>query len=1102
MACRITYKGKQYSSTSALQLDVLKDRNLLNRYNQLINRPSLDLGELEKFENAKRQIQQLLPNIGVKELDGMLDNVVNKGITVGYFVDQVIYLAENSPIGTAYHEAFHAVFRTYLNDNQISHYLQQAKEQYGQVSDAELENFRNMSSTYESLTKQELENLYYEEQMAEQFREYMLNKKPKTVFSRLFAKLKNFIKSIFITSGDIKSLFAKIETGGFREATPVYNNYRQSAAFKIKSQINDRQFPILAEDEKQIVTNIAILASQDGITELTINEIVDYMDEVAIRFNPNNWEKELFTVPVSKALTVKQRLAAMYNSLSNQGRYYLEDNEYKFEAADTAEKQAVSNELRQENAKAMLRSVNRYLSLFSQDIIEDKEEDDTPDEDNVDSIRAESRVLKGSIRKLGEFLKKFTDTIQTYTDYFDLGLDFDNPTILKEYADPKHIFTIPNSGIVFATLRRALANVDKENILHYILTNELPGKSMQAFTYSVKEQIKADANLSEDQLIERSTDKLFLEELSQKSKLFTALVGAFNTQKDTFISVKYDNNTPVIIHSNIENKEQQTLLEWSTAAASLNMQGSAVLEVIEAISDALEPSKVLSAFKEETDILGNLITVAELVDDVKLYFDSIGFNISKELIKFNMVDIAISKYRDQYFEDNGIKLTAKEAISEMSTFMPDSYIQMYKTKYTTLRPQYKKDKRVQIKNLSDKTNNILYNIQQAIASTGSEQEFNIIPQLINNIGVKDAITAPIDNLAYTNSLVSSTFTNDSILSGKKSIFTINNPTFLTELYNTLNSVEMLSFIDLVNDNKLEEARDLFTSMFGIDSKYGYNEYLTNKLYNTFINSPYVKKFTEEEVDSASLNLINSSFTNLFLQQINHVILFDYGNFDATPSEFSDASMQDKLKIKLGLYAQDSEKDVRNVFFLPQIDEAKNLNRAVNFPVIESETREIGKAIVQRSLQSEYNKIANEVKYFIENIKNNKLDKDFMLYDGYNSVFEKVNGERNLYIPTFNKEGGFAKFKKVERQYNEYGEYIGSNLVDAERGLKLELPRAFKLFEFKNIDGAARIEQNAQRLQPYEFVDLSNFLNKQFNNFIDLLDAEGLLARYDYEIVKC
>jgi hypothetical protein len=126
----------------------------------------------------------------------------------------------------------------------------------------------------------------------------------------------------------------------------------------------------------------------------------------------------------------------------------------------------------------------------------------------------------------------------------------------------------------------------------------------------------------------------------------------------------------------------------------------------------------------------------------------------------------------------------------------------------------------------------------------------------------------------------------------------------------------------------------------------------------------------------------------------------------------------------------------------------------------------------------------------------------MLYDGYNSVFEEVNGERNLYIPTFNKEGGFAKFKKVERQYNEYGEYIGSNLVDAERGLKLELPRAFKLFEFKNIDGATRIEQNAQKLQPYKFVDLSDFLNKQFNNFVDLLDAEGLLARYDYEIVKC
>jgi len=67
----------------------------------------------------------------IQDVRNILTNVKNNGITWGAFFNNVVYLSEKAGVGTEYHEAFHAVFRTLLSPTQINAYYAAARKQYG-----------------------------------------------------------------------------------------------------------------------------------------------------------------------------------------------------------------------------------------------------------------------------------------------------------------------------------------------------------------------------------------------------------------------------------------------------------------------------------------------------------------------------------------------------------------------------------------------------------------------------------------------------------------------------------------------------------------------------------------------------------------------------------------------------------------------------------------------------------------------------------------------------------------------------------------------------------------------------------------------------------
>ncbi len=116
-----------------------------------------------------------------------------------------IYTGASNPF--KYHEAFHAVYRLLLTpEEQVKLRAIARKEVRSKLRKEnksftkELQKFKNTSEQYDNLSIKELENLFYEEYMADEFNKFKLNPRDTntdSVVKSWFTKLLDWIKGIF-----------------------------------------------------------------------------------------------------------------------------------------------------------------------------------------------------------------------------------------------------------------------------------------------------------------------------------------------------------------------------------------------------------------------------------------------------------------------------------------------------------------------------------------------------------------------------------------------------------------------------------------------------------------------------------------------------------------------------------------------------------------------------------------------------------------------------------------------------------------------------------------------------------------------------------------
>ena len=154
-----------------------------------------------------RVLPQLSENNRVQVVKGLIKVGRQGALAWGQFDKGVIILSDIAAEGTAYHEAFHAVFNLLLDNNERQVLYNEAKKLYG-----------------------EKDNLSLEEDMAEGFREYVTTRQN----AGLLGKIKNFFEDLWIKITNWNSIrphltayYQMINKGGYSNRELPNIRYRK-----------------------------------------------------------------------------------------------------------------------------------------------------------------------------------------------------------------------------------------------------------------------------------------------------------------------------------------------------------------------------------------------------------------------------------------------------------------------------------------------------------------------------------------------------------------------------------------------------------------------------------------------------------------------------------------------------------------------------------------------------------------------------------------------------------------------------------------------------------------------------------------------------------
>ena len=197
---------------------------------------------------------------------------IGDGVVHGYMERAGVNLWTQGEVGTEYHESFHFVFRTLLNDKQRKALYAEAKRKFN-ITKEELAQLRKLNP---NLNTAQLNELALEERMAEEFRDYVLTIEetaqtlPQKI-RKFFKDLYNFIKALFINPVGMRQLYSLIESNR------IPKNYLRNkqtfgvdaTAFAYNEDIHDADF----HKELQNTMTSIFLQGYNHVTEGTYRDL-------------------------------------------------------------------------------------------------------------------------------------------------------------------------------------------------------------------------------------------------------------------------------------------------------------------------------------------------------------------------------------------------------------------------------------------------------------------------------------------------------------------------------------------------------------------------------------------------------------------------------------------------------------------------------------------------------------------------------------------------------------------------------------------------------------------------------------------------------------
>lgn len=218
----------------------------------------------EKMNKAQAEAWLSARGIPVEFYD--IAKRVGSRVAHGYMTNATVYLYNNAEVGTEYHEAFHYVFRTLLDEKQREALYKEAKKKFGLPNAT---------------------NLELEEEMAEDFRDYVFTAQgtEKTLPQKIlqfFKDILNFIRSVFGNPASIEQIYDMIERNKLGKVDPELfernkEQFQNQNAYRLVSSFADN-FELQTQ-VRSTITTIFI----DQLQQIQKDNVFGFADSVLVQ---------------------------------------------------------------------------------------------------------------------------------------------------------------------------------------------------------------------------------------------------------------------------------------------------------------------------------------------------------------------------------------------------------------------------------------------------------------------------------------------------------------------------------------------------------------------------------------------------------------------------------------------------------------------------------------------------------------------------------------------------------------------------------------------------------------------------------------------------
>ena len=467
------------------------------------------------------------------------DNMKSGGERVGAFVMALQNIAGRQTIGGkiytgpsskyAYHEAFHAVFRLLLTEEQQNQYYSLAKKEVlaklrkeGKTLDQAIEGLRSQDiSKYRNWSKKRLENEYLEEYMADEFEVFKQNPtKTKTTsfIKSLFNKILEWVRSVLsnFRRSDLQILYSDISAGKFKNAKVVSNPFTDQASEGITidaSKLITYQQEIL-EDGRKINRRISSSITDGIISAISARVVKLEMENTDPNFNV---------------------VDAVVESVDAFKNLYDVDN------AQYSDVTVVQLEQLSKLQSAFTKYQNDFIdavvdNLALYDIQLERQEDDNSSVENEYGLRSTSQYDKdasqtGGFKSLPTFIRKYIGTTAfTAKDIFNNSkVIINKKTNSGEIVEVEEDIVIPvDFGAAYSGfLKAASGSTDPVIILQKLYTFAQSNPQTKA----VQEKLFADLGLTWEGQVKEG----MIPGVTANNSLFQAMLKGFENFKIDYL---------------------------------------------------------------------------------------------------------------------------------------------------------------------------------------------------------------------------------------------------------------------------------------------------------------------------------------------------------------------------------------------------------------------------------------------------------------------------------------------------------------------------------------------------------------------------------------